>query len=174
MAFFACDTPDVLSVKSKGMALAVGTAAPDFTLKTKNAEGLHDITLSSHKGNDNVVLLWFPAAFTGVCTKEFCDLSGGIHNLPGATVYGVSCDSAFAQEGWAKAEGITVTLLSDYEHKTTEAYDVVLPDLAGLGPASKRAAFVIDKAGIIRYSEETATPGDLPNFAAILEVLQTL
>jgi peroxiredoxin len=156
------------------MALAVGTAAPDFTLRTKNAEGLHYITLSSHQGSDNVDLLWFPAAVTGVCTKEFCDLSGGVHNLPGAKVYGISCDSAFAQEGWAKAENISVTLLSDYQHDTTEAYDVVLPDLAGLGPASKRAAFVIDKAGIIRYSEETSTPGDLPNFAAIIEVLQSL
>jgi peroxiredoxin len=156
------------------MALAVGTAAPDFTLRTKNAEGLHDVTLSSHQGSDNVVLLWFPAAFTGVCTKEFCDLSGGVHNLPGAKVYGISCDSAFAQEGWAKAENLSVTLLSDYQHKTTEDYDVVLPDLAGLGPASKRAAFVIDKAGIIRYSEVTPTPGDLPNFPAIIEVLQTL
>ena len=156
------------------MALATGNAAPDFTLRTKNAEGIHDVTLSSHQGSDNVVLLWFPAAFTGVCTKEFCDLSGGVHNLPGAKVYGISCDSAFAQEGWAKAENISVTLLSDYQHNTTEAYDVVLPDLAGLGPASKRAAFVIDKAGIIRYSEETPTPGDLPNFAAIIEVLQSL
>jgi len=65
-------------------------------------------------------------------------------------------------------------LLSDYQHKTTEAYDVVLPDLACLGPASKRAAFVIDQTGIIWYSEETRTPGDLPNFAAIIEVLQSL
>lgn len=156
------------------MALAVGTAAPDFTLKTKNAEGLHEVTLSNHKGSDNVVLLWFPAAFTGVCTKEFCDLSGGLHNLPGAKVYGISCDSAFAQEGWAKAENITVTLLSDYAHSVTEAYDVVLPDLAGLGPASKRAAFVIDKEGIIRYSEETPTPLELPNFGAIAEILASL
>jgi len=156
------------------MALAVGSAAPDFTLKTKNAEGLHDVTLSAHNGKDNVVLLWFPAAFTGVCTQEFCDLSGGVHNLPGAQVYGISCDTAFAQEGWAKSAGISVTLLSDFAHSVTEAYDVVLPDLAGLGPASKRAAFVIDKEGIIRYSEETPTPGDLPNFAAIVEVLQSL
>ena len=156
------------------MALAVGTAAPDFTLKTKNPDGLHDVTLSTHFGKDNVVLLWFPAAFTGVCTKEFCDLSGGVHAMPGAVVYGISCDTAFAQETWAKASGITVTLLSDYAHKVTEAYDVVLPDLAGLGPASKRAAFAIDKEGLIQYSEETPTPGDLPNFSAILQVLQTL
>lgn len=156
------------------MALAVGTTAPNFTLKTKNSEGLHDITLSSHNGKDNVVLLWFPAAFTGVCTKEFCDLSGGLHNLPNAVVYGISCDTAFAQEGWSKAEKITVTLLSDFAHKVTEAYDVVLPDLAGLGPASKRAAFVIDKQGVIQYSEETPTPGDLPDFTKIAEVLRSL
>lgn len=156
------------------MALPVGTSAPDFTLKSKTAEGLIDVTLSSHIGKDAVVLLWFPAAFTGVCTKEFCDLSGGIHHLPGAVVYGISCDTAFAQEAWAKSSGITVTLLSDYAHKVTEAYDVVLPDLAGLGPASKRAAFVIDQAGVIRYSEETPTPGDLPDFTAIAQVLKSL
>ncbi len=156
------------------MALSVGSIAPDFTLKTKSSEGLVDITLSAHQGNDAVVLLWFPAAFTGVCTKEFCDLSGGVHDLPGSVVYGISCDTAFAQEAWAKSSGITVTLLSDYAHKVTEAYDVELPDLAGLGPASKRAAFVIDKAGVIRYSEETPTPGDLPDFAAIAQVLKSL
>jgi peroxiredoxin len=140
----------------------------------KNDSVLHDVTLSAHKGKGNVVLLWFPAAFTGVCTQEFCDLSGGVHNLPGAQVYGISCDTAFAQEGWAKSAGISVTLQSDFAHSVTDAYDVVLPDLAGLGPVSKRAAFVIDKEGIIRISEETPTPGDLPNFAAIVEVLQSL
>jgi peroxiredoxin len=140
----------------------------------KNDSVLHDVTLSAHKGKGNVVLLWFPAAFTGVCNQEFCDLSGGVHNLPGAQVYGISCDTAFAQEGWAKSAGISGTLPSDFAHSVTEAYDVVLPDLAGLGPASKRAAFVIDKEGIIRDSKETPTPGELPNFAAIVEVLQSL
>jgi glutaredoxin-dependent peroxiredoxin len=156
------------------MAIAVGSKAPDFTLKTKNAEGLHDVSLADHAGKDNVVLLFFPAAFTGVCTQEMCDVTGGVHPLPGAVVYGVSHDSPFAQEAWAKVNNISVTLLSDYSNQAAEAYDVVLPDLVGLGPASKRAAILIGKDGIVKYSEETPTPLDLPNFGAIAETLASL
>ena len=156
------------------MAIAIDSKAPDFTLKTFTGEGLVDVTLGSHLGKDNVVLLFVPAAFTGVCTQEMCDVSGGVHALPNAVVYGVSVDSPFAQHAWAKASNISTTLVSDFEHKVTEAYDVVLPSLAGLGPASQRAAIVIDKEGIVRYSEATPTPLDLPNFAAIAAVLESL
>jgi glutaredoxin-dependent peroxiredoxin len=156
------------------MAIAVGSKAPDFTLKTKTADGLKDVSLSDHAGVDNVVLLFFPAAFTGVCTQEMCDVAGGVHPLPGAVVYGISHDSPFAQEAWAKASNISVVLLSDYSNTVAEAYDVVLPDLVGLGPAAKRAAFVVGKDGVVKYSEATATPLDLPNFAAIADILSQL
>jgi glutaredoxin-dependent peroxiredoxin len=156
------------------MAIAVGTKAPDFTLKTKTADGLKDVSLADHVGKDNVVLLFFPAAFTGVCTQEMCDVTGGVHPLPGAVVYGVSHDSPFAQEAWAKANNIGVTLLSDYTNKVAEAYDVVLPDLVGLGPAAKRAAILIGKDGIVKYSEETPTPLELPNFTEIEAMLGSL
>jgi glutaredoxin-dependent peroxiredoxin len=157
------------------MALQEGTLAPDFTLKTKTADGLEDITLSSFRHQENVVLLFVPAAFTGVCTQEMCDVSGGVHALPGAKVIGISVDSPFAQEAWAKANNMQVTLVSDYGHSVTKAYDVVLENLAGLGGnASKRAAFVIDKDGVIRYSEETPTPLELPDFGKIQSVLATL
>lgn len=158
------------------MALQTGVQAPDFTLKTKTAEGLVDVKLSDNFGKKNTVLLFFPGAFTGVCTQELCDVSSGLgaYQELEAEVYGISCDSAFAQEAWAKANGIGVTLLSDYAHKVVAAYDVVLPDLVGLGPSSKRAAFVIDKAGVIRYSEETPTPLEMPSFDKVKETLAGL
>jgi len=149
------------------MAIAVGTKAPALTLKSMGPEGLVDVDLASEYAQGPVVLLFFPAAFTGVCTQEMCDVSGGVHNIPGAKVFGVSVDSPFAQSAWAKANNISVPLLSDYRHQLVEAFDVVLPDLVGLGPSSKRAAFVVGKDGAVLYAEETPTPLELPNFAAI-------
>jgi glutaredoxin-dependent peroxiredoxin len=151
------------------MPIAVGTKAPDFTLKSKNASGLADVTLSANFGRKNTVLLFFPLAFTGVCTQELCDITAGLGQYAGlnADVIGISVDSPFAQEAWAQKEKIGITLVSDLNKATTKAYDVVFPNLAGVGDTSARAAFVIDKAGQIVYSEQTPTPKDLPNFEAI-------
>ena len=158
------------------MALPVGTPAPDFTLKTKNASGLADVKLSDSLGKKNVVLLFFPAAFTGVCTAEFCDLTAGLKSYQdlNAEVIGLSVDSPFAQEAWALKEKIGITLASDFDKNVTKAYDVLLPSLAGIGASSKRAAFVIDKAGVIQYSEETPSPKELPNFEAVKAKLASL
>lgn len=155
------------------MAIPVGTHAPDFTLKTKNAEGLKDIKLSENFGNKATVLLFFPLAYTSVCTEEMCDQSGGLADYEklGATVYGISVDSPFSQEAWAKANRIGITLLSDLNKTTTKAYDVLFPMLAGIGDTAARAAFVIGKDGIVKYAEQTPTPKDLPNFAAIKAAL---
>lgn len=155
------------------MALAIGTQAPDFTLKTKTAEGLKDIKLSDHTAKGPVVLLFFPLAFTGVCTQEMCDVSGGIgsYSAVGATVLAISVDSPFAQEAWAKANKISITLLSDLNKTVTKAYDVVFPNLADVGDTAARAAFVIGKDGVIKYAERTPTPKDLPNFDAIKAAL---
>ncbi|MBI2512896.1 MAG: redoxin domain-containing protein [Opitutae bacterium] len=155
------------------MALAVGTNAPDFTLKTKTADGLKDIKLSDHFGKQQVVLLFFPLAYTGVCTAEMCDISNGLSGYAdlGAAVYGISVDSPFTHEAWAKANKITVTLLSDLNKTVTKAYDVVFPNLAGVGDTSARAAFVIGKDGVIKYSEQTPTPKDLPSFEKVKAAL---
>lgn len=158
------------------MAIPVGSKAPDFTLKTKTAAGLADVTLSKNVGVKNTVLLFFPLAFTGVCTQEMCDVTAGLNayqNL-NADVIGISVDSPFAQEAWAQKEKISITLASDLNKKTAEAYGVLLPDLIGLGSVSARAAFVIDKNGIVQYSEQTPTVKDLPNFAAIKATLEKL
>ncbi len=158
------------------MALAVGAKAPDFTLKTKTAEGLKDIKLSDNFGKKNTVILFFPLAFTGVCTQEMCDVSAGIgaYSKLNAQVYGISVDSPFSQEAWAQKEKITVPLLSDLNRETTKAYGVLFPMLAGVGDTSARAAFVIDKKGVIQYSEQTPTPKDLPNFNAVKAALEKL
>jgi peroxiredoxin len=154
------------------MAISTGSVAPDFTLKTKTENGLEDITLSSFFGKENVVLLFFPAAFTGVCTQEMCDVSNGLHSMPNAKVFGISTDTPFAQEAWAKANKIGVTLLSDFGRKVSCSYDVLWENFAGTGgDSSYRAAFVIDKDGVIQYSEVTENPGVMPNFEAIQSTL---
>ncbi|MFQ3588670.1 MAG: redoxin domain-containing protein [Fimbriimonadaceae bacterium] len=158
------------------MPLNPGTPAPAFTLKTMTSDGLKDVSLSENLGRKNTVLLFFPAAFTSVCTKELCDVSAGLGAYAelDAEVYGISVDSPFAQDAWAKANNIGIPLLSDYDRKVSEAYDVLLPDLVGLGPASARAVVVIDKEGVVRYAEQTPTPTDLPNFEAVKQTLATL
>src|SRR3954452_15767159 len=142
------------------MALSVGTKAPEFTLSTKTAEGPKQVKLGDNFGKENTLLLFFPMAFTGTCTTEMC---GGSMDLAAygtlnATVFGISGDNPFAQEAWAQKEKITVTLLSDYEHKIARAYDVAyesfLPELnLPMGGVPKRAVFVIDRRGIIQYAE---------------------
>src|SRR5580658_7554027 len=155
------------------MAIKVGTKAPDFTLKSKNATGLVDVKLSENFGKKNTVLLFFPAAFTGVCTQELCSISGGMSDYAAlnAAVIGISIDTPFAQEAWAKQEKITVPLVSDLDKKTTADYDVVFPMLAGIGATSARAAFVIDKQGVVQYAEQTPSPKELPNFEAVKQTL---
>src|ERR1700733_14311846 len=158
------------------MALSVGTKAPDFTLKSKQATGLVDVKLSNNFGKKNTVLLFFPAAFTGVCTTELCDITAGLSAYSGlnADVIALSVDTPFAQEAWAQKEKIGITLASDLNKEVTKKYDVLFPMLAGVGDTSARAAFVIDKNGVVQYSEKTATPKDLPNFNAVKESLAKL
>ena len=158
------------------MAIKVGSKAPDFTLKSKNATGLVDVKLSNNFGKKNTVLLFFPAAFTGVCTQELCSISGGLNSYSdlNADVVAISVDTPFAQEAWAQKEKITLTLASDLNKEVTKSYDVLFPMLAGVGDTSARAAFVIDKAGVVQYAEQTATPKDLPNFQAVKDVLAKL
>ena len=155
------------------MPIAVGSRAPDFTLKTKTAEGLKDIKLSDNFGKKATVLLFFPLTYTSVCTQEMCDQTSGLGDYEklGASVYAISVDSPFTQEAWAKANKIGVTLLSDLNKTTTKSYDVLFPMLAGVGDTAARAAFVIGKDGVVKYAEQTPTPKDLPNFQAIKAAL---
>src|SRR3982751_2714632 len=124
------------------MAISIGSKAPDFTLKSKSPVDA-DVKLSNNFGKKNTVLLFFPAAFTGVCTTELCDITAGLSQYSGlnADVIAVSVDTPFAQEAWAQKEKIGITLASDLNKEVTKAYDVVFPMLAGVGDTSARAAF---------------------------------
>ena len=155
------------------MPIAVGSKAPDFTLKSKAADGLKDIKLSDNFGKKQTVLLFFPLAYTGVCTQEMCDQTSGLgeYEALGANVIAISVDSPFTQEAWAKANKIGITLASDLNKTVTKAYDVLFPMLAGVGDTSARAAFVIGQDGVVKYAEQTATPKDLPNFVAVKAAL---
>lgn len=158
------------------MPIKVGTQAPNFHLKQKTAAGVVDVKLSDNFGKKNTVVLFFPLAFTGVCTQEMCDVTAGLaqYSKLNADVIGISVDSPFAQEAWAIQNKIGIRLASDLNKTTTKAYDVVFPMLAGVGDTSARAAFVIDRHGVVQYAEQTATPKDLPNFSAVQAVLGTL
>jgi glutaredoxin-dependent peroxiredoxin len=163
------------------MALPVGSKAPDFELSTKNAEGIKLVKLSNNFGKHNTLLLFFPMAFTSVCTAEFCSVSDGFVTYEGlnTVAYGISGDSPFSLDTWAKEAKITVPLLSDYEHSVAKAYDVAYTSFfpsANLtfGGVAKRSAFIIDRNGVIQYAESSDDPKVLPNFDAIAQKLKEL
>ena len=105
-----------------------------------------------------------------------CDVTAGLSAYSGmnADVIAISVDSPFAQEAWAKQHKIGITLASDLNKTTARAYGVLLDDLMGFGSTSARAAFVIDKNGVVQHSEQTPTPKELPNFDAIKATLAKL
>lgn len=158
------------------MAIPVGSKAPDFTLKSKQASGLVDVKLSSNFGKKNTVLLFFPAAFTSVCTQELCEISSGLNAYAGlnADVIGISVDTPFSQEAWAQKERIGIPLASDLNKEVIKKYNVVFPMLAGVGDTAARAVFVIDTTGVVQYSEQTPSPKDLPHFDQVKATLARL
>jgi glutaredoxin-dependent peroxiredoxin len=163
------------------MALAVGTNAPDFTLSTKTSDGPKQVTLSDSFGKGNTLLLFFPMAFTGTCTTEMCGVSSDLvaYGEMNATVYGISGDNPFAQEAWARKEGIVVPLLSDYEHKVAHLYDVVydsfLPQIGlGMGGVPKRAVYIVDRAGVIQYFDCNEDARAIPDFNKVKAKLKEL
>jgi len=156
------------------MAITKGQQAPDFTLFDSDK---NKVSLADYK-NKNVVLLFFPLAFTGVCTKELCTVRDSLasYNDADAVVFGISVDSLFTLDKFKQQENINFPLLSDFNKTAAAAYGVLydtFPAFDMLG-VSKRAAFVIDKNGTVQYSEVCPTPGDLPNFEAIQETLSVL
>jgi peroxiredoxin len=161
------------------MMVNVGDKAPEFTLMSKNITGEpKPVSLSDFKGK-NVVLLFYPLSFTGTCTEEMCTISGGFNEYAdlNAEVLGISVDSIFAQEAWAKANGITIPLLSDFNKETASKYGAIYPAggfVLGMNGVAKRSAFVIDKQGIVQYAEILEDAGKLPNFEKIKECLKSL
>ena len=155
------------------MSVQVGQEAPDFTLKDTETQ---DVALSSFRGQKNVVLLFVPFAFTGVCTNELCSVRDnlGTYGQLDAEVLGISVDSPFAQKQWKEKENLNFTLVSDFNRSVSKAYGAQFDDLMGFSGVAKRAAFVIDKAGQVQYAEVLESPRDLPDFEKIQETLRSL
>ncbi len=156
------------------MKIEIGQQAPDFTLHTSNKEV--SITLSEQRGK-NVLLLFFPQAFTGVCTKELCSIRDNIaqYNNANATVFGISVDSPFTLAKFKEEQNLNFELLSDFNKEVSTAYGSIYDAFIGwMRGVSKRSAFIIDKEGIVRYAEVLESAGDLPDFEAINSTLASL
>jgi len=146
------------------MAAEVGTKAPDFTLVNQDRQ---PVKLSDEYAKQNVVLAFFPAAFSSVCTKELCmfrDQFGPMHHVPKAKVIGVSVDTPFALKAFANEQKLNFPLLSDFNKEVIRTYDVFNPDMIGLKGIAKRALFVIDREGTIRYRQVLEDARNEPDY----------
>ncbi|MDI9860676.1 MULTISPECIES: redoxin domain-containing protein [Flectobacillus] len=155
------------------MALQKGDKAPAFTLyNTEKAE----ISLADYQGK-NVVLLFFPFAFTSVCTAELCEMRDNIltYSSLKAEILAVSVDSLFTLGKYKEEQNLPFHLLSDFNKEVSTAYESIYDTFAfGTKGVSKRSAFVIDAEGIIQYAEVLENAGDIPNFANVKETLASL
>lgn len=152
------------------MALQIGEKAPDFTLVSSDKE---KVALHDYQGK-NVVLLFFPMAFTGVCTAELCSMRDNIGDYRGldAQIVGVSVDSPFTLNKFKSDQRLNFPLLSDFNKEVSQTYGAYYDEFVlGLRGVSKRSAFVIDKEGVVRYAEVLDNAGELPNFEAVKATL---
>jgi peroxiredoxin len=163
-----------MTAKERAMAADVGQKAPQFTLVNTD---LKTVSLSGFSGK-NVVLAFYPAAFTGVCQKEMCTFRDALNDFTSANtaVLGVSVDSPFANKEFAAKNGLTFPLLSDITRDVIKQYDVVFNDLAGVKgfTVAKRAVFVIDRQGVIRYKWVAPEPKVEPNYAEVTAAVKKL
>ncbi len=155
------------------MALEIGKKAPDFTLHDSDK---NKVSLSDFKGK-NVLILFFPQAFTGVCTKELCSIRDGIavYNHANAQVLGISVNSVFTLAKFKEEQQYNFPLLSDFNKEVSTAYEAIYADwILDMKGVSKRSAFIVDKEGILQYAEVLESAGDLHNFEAIQKKLAEL
>jgi glutaredoxin-dependent peroxiredoxin len=155
------------------MAIEVGQLAPDFTLYSDEKK---EVKLSDFHGK-NVILQFYPQAFTGVCTEQLCEARDNmaVYERLNAQVLGISVDSVFTLIKFKSENNYNFPLLSDFNKEVSALYDVLSEQFVfGMRGVSRRSAFVIDAEGIVRYAEITANPGVLPNFVAIKEAIAGL
>ena len=154
------------------MAVEVGAQAPDFTLMDQDRQ---PVTLSRSRGKP-VVLAFFPAAFSSVCTKELCTFRDAMARLnqARAQVYGISVDTFFTLKAFQEAQGLTFPLLSDFNKQAIRDYGVFNEEMIGLKGIAKRAVFVIDKDGVVRHREVLDDARNEPNYDAVFKALASL
>ena len=152
------------------MSIEIGAKAPDFTLPNEDRE---PVTLSEELKKGPVVLAFFPAAFSSVCTVEMCKFRDSSSELGkvNARVLGVSVDTFFALKAWKDAEKLTFPLLSDFNKDVIRKYGVVNPDMIGLKDIAKRAVFVIDRNGVVRHSEVLEDARNEPDYGKVQTAL---
>lgn len=155
------------------MPLQPGQPAPDFKLVSFEKK---EVALSDYRGQ-NVVLLFFPMAFTGVCTAELCAMRDDIAIYQGlnAQILAVSVDSPFTLAKFREDQHLNFPLLSDFNKEASQAYDSYYEEFVlGLKGVSRRSAFVIDREGVVRYAEVLESAGDLPDFQKVRDTLAGL
>ncbi|MCW5907023.1 MAG: redoxin domain-containing protein [Chitinophagales bacterium] len=155
------------------MPLTIGTKAPDFKLYNTDKK---EVALSDFAGK-TLVINFFPAAFTGVCTAQMCNSRDELayYNSINAAVVGISVDSPFSLGAFKEKNNINFDLLSDFNKETIKAYDMVHENFAlGMKNVAKRGVVVVDGSGVVQYVEVTPTPGDQVNFAALKEAIEKL
>ena len=157
------------------MSIQIGQQAPDFSLFSSSKE---KVTLSDFNGKKNVLILFFPQAFTGVCTTELCSVRDDIANYSNANaeILAISVDSIFTLAKFKELQQLNFTMLSDFNKEVSTSYHSIYNSFTDMNMkgVSKRSAFIVDKAGIIQYAEVLESAGDIPNFAAINEALANL
>src|SRR5947208_17008374 len=154
------------------MSADVGSKAPDFSLMSHERQ---PVALSSQRGHP-VVLAFFPAAFSSVCTKELCTFRDSLARLnqAKAQVYGISVDTFFALKAFHDDQKLTFPLLSDFNKQAIRDYGVFNDDMIGLKGIAKRAVFVIDKDGVVRHREVLDDARNEPDYEKVFKALAAL
>lgn len=155
------------------MPLQVDDLAPKFTLKNTSGE---DVSLDTYGGKKNVLLLFYPLAFSGVCTKELCNTRDNLklYESLNAEVLGISIDSFFTQKAFKESQNLNFQLLSDFNKEVSDSYGCLYQDFYGMKGVSKRSAFVINKEGKVKYLEVLEDADQIPDFNNIQSVLSNL
>jgi peroxiredoxin len=150
------------------MSIDVGAKAPDFSLVNQDRE---TVRLSDEVKKGPVVLAFLPGAFSSVCTKELCTFRENKLSGTGGRVFGISTDTFFALKAWADHEKFDFPLLSDYNKEVIRQYGVVNPDMIGLKDIAKRAVFVIDRNGVVKYREVLEDARNEPDYAKLQQAV---
>lgn len=155
------------------MSLSIKSVAPDFVLP--NTDG-KEVSLGKTLKQNNVLLLFFPLAFTKVCTKELCQVRDNfkVYDSLNAEIFGISVDSFFTLKEFKKSQNLNFQLLSDFNKEVSIKYEAFYDDFFGMSGVSKRAAYVIDREGIIQYAEVLDDAGEIPDFEKIVSQLEIM